>query len=201
MPGPADRARSDASLAKRVAQGDVAAFEALYDRYVHEVHALAAHVLGRAAAEEAVQDIFLRLWERAGQFEPRRGSFGGWFMSVARHRIVDEFRRRGTQELPFAEIEDLIANPHELDDVESDVWRNDEGTRILGALRGLPAEQRQVLVLSYFGGLSQRTIAQMLGWPLGTVKKRIRLGLEKLRVSMEDERDVGIRERQTIERR
>src|SRR5918994_7403457 len=107
MPGSADRARSDDSLAERVAHGDLAAFEALYDRYVREVHALAAHVLGRAAAEEAVQDIFLRLWERAGQFEPRRGSFGGWFMSLARHRVIDEIRRRRVQEIPFADIEEL----------------------------------------------------------------------------------------------
>jgi RNA polymerase sigma-70 factor (ECF subfamily) len=201
MPGPADRARSDALLAEQVAHGDVAAFETLYERYVHEVYALAAHVLGRAAAEEAVQDIFLRLWERAGQFEPRRGPFGGWFMSLARHRVIDEIRRRPLQEIPFADIEELIASPRELDDVESDVWRKERGTRILGALRSLPTEQRRVLVLSYFGGLSQRAIAQMLGWPLGTVKKRIRLGLEKLRVSLEDERDVVIHERQTIWRR
>ena len=201
MPGSADRARSDALLAERVARGDVAAFEALYDRYVREVHALAAHVLGRAAAEEVVQDIFLRLWERAGQFEPRRGSFGGWSMSVARHRVVDEFRRRRTQEIPLSEIEDLIANSRELDDVENEVWRREQGTRIFGALRALPAEQRRVLVLAYFGGLTQSAIAQMLDWPLGTVKKRIRLGLEKLRVSLSDERDVEIHERQTIRRR
>jgi len=81
------------------------------------------------------------------------------------------------------------------------VQRNERGALVLQALRALPAEQRQVLVLSYFGGLSQTAIAQTLGWPLGTVKKRIRLGLEKLRVSLAGEQDVVIPERQTIWRR
>jgi len=190
---------SDASLAKRVAHGDVAAFEALYERYVREVYALAAHVLGNAAAEETVQDVFLRLWERAGQFEPSRGSFGGWFMSLARNRILDTLRRRRMHEIPVAEIEELLAASP--DDIEGDLWRKERGARILNALRALPPEQRRVLILSYFGGLSQTAIAEALGWPLGTVKKRIRLGLEKLRVSLADERDVVIPQRQTIERR
>jgi RNA polymerase sigma-70 factor (ECF subfamily) len=198
---PAHPASSDASLAKRVADRDVAAFASLYDRYVREVYAMAAHLLGSADAEEVVQDVFLRLWERARQFEPRRGSFGGWFMSLARHRIVDELRRRRTRELPLADIEELLAGAQNAGEVDEAVQQNERGARVLQALRALPAEQRQVLVLSYFGGLSQTAIAQSLGWPLGTVKKRVRLGLEKLRVSLAGEQDVVIPERQTIWRR
>src|SRR5688500_5779106 len=85
----------DATLDWRVCLRDAAAFGALYDRYAPAVYALAAHVLGTGAAEEVVQDVFLRLWQRAAQFDPQRSPFGAWFMAIARHRVLDELRTRG----------------------------------------------------------------------------------------------------------
>src|ERR671910_801116 len=87
-------AATDAALVGGLARGDLVAFDALYDRYARDVYAVAAHSLGRESAEEVVQDVFVRVWERASQFDAARGSAGAWLMGIARHRIVDEIRRR-----------------------------------------------------------------------------------------------------------
>jgi RNA polymerase sigma-70 factor, ECF subfamily len=175
------------ALAARVAQGDVAAFAQLYDRYARPVYALAAQMLGAADAEEALQAVFLRLWQSAGKFDPARGSFGGWFMAVARHLVLDELRRRGQRQRLAAvgEVERLLGEAADpAVDVEEQVSLREQGDAVLRALRRLPEEQRRVLVLAYFGDLSQSAIARQLGLPLGTVKKRIRLGLRKLHAAL-----------------
>ena len=177
---------SNEALAARVARRDVAAFTQLYDRYAPAVYALAAHTLGRADAEEVVQAVFLRLWNKAGQFDAARGLFGAWFMTVARHCVLDELRRRGQQRrlLAIGEIEQLLAETSDPTvDVEEQAWLRERGEAMARALGTLPPEQRRVLVLAYFGGLSQGEIARQLDVPLGTVKKRIRLGLQKLRAA------------------
>lgn len=178
---------SDEWLAARVVQRDVTAFALLYDRFARPIYTMAVHMLGKAEAEEMVQEVFLRLWHRADQFDAARGSFKSWFMSVARHRILDELRRRGQQhQLIVTEAVDyLLANTTDPRvDVEQEVGRRETGEAVLRALKTLPPEQRRALVLAYFGGLSQSSIAQRLGWPLGTVKKRMRLGLQKLRLAL-----------------
>jgi RNA polymerase sigma-70 factor (ECF subfamily) len=177
---------TDEALAARLCGRDAAALAQLYDRYAAAVHALASHTLGPADAEEVVQDVFLGLWTKAGQFDPRRGAFGAWFMAVVRHRILDELRRRGArQRLQAAEAVDRrLAAAAAGARVEDEVWRRERGAAVLGALQALPAEQRRVLVLGYFGGLSHAALAAHLGWPLGTVKKRVRLGLQKLRAAL-----------------
>ncbi len=178
---------SDETLAGRVAQRDMAAFELIYDRYAKSVYALAAHLLGHAEAEEVVQEVFLRLWHKAGQFDPARGFFNTWFMAIARHHVLDELRQRSQQQRLVAaeEIDQLLAEAADpAANVEEQAWLRERGNTILDALQSLPAEQRRVLVLAYFGGLSQSAIARHLGWPLGTVKKRVRLGLQKLRASL-----------------
>jgi RNA polymerase sigma-70 factor (ECF subfamily) len=178
------RDREDAALVARVARQDVPAWEALYDRYVVPVHALAVQLLGRDGADEIVQEAFLRLWTRADQYRPERGSFRVWFFALVRHRILDELRHRSREERfhAAASAEELVAaaiDPIGVDETVSDRQR---GRDVLWALHRLPAEQRRVLLLAYFGvGLSQAAIAEELGLPLGTVKKRIRLGLQKLR--------------------
>ena len=175
---------SDEVLVGRVAHGDLTAFSALYDRYDRPVYAMAAHLLGSAEAEEVVQETFLRLWRSAAQFDETRGRFAPWLLAIARHEVLARLRRR-TQEQRLALAEDidrLIATaPDPTIAVEEQVWRRERGDLILQALNELPPEQRRVLVLAYFGELSQTTIAASLGWPLGTVKKRVRLGLQKLR--------------------
>jgi RNA polymerase sigma-70 factor (ECF subfamily) len=174
---------SDEALVERVRRQDVTAFSQLYDRYARPVYVLAVTTLDRAEAEEIVQEVFLRLWRKADQFRPERGPFGAWFMTIARHHVWDVLRRLHREPSLAAEVIDqlLIESAISVGNVEEEAWSQEMGEAVLHALQGLPAEQRRAIVLAYFGGLSHSSIAQHLGWPLGTVKKRIRLGLQKLR--------------------
>jgi RNA polymerase sigma-70 factor (ECF subfamily) len=174
---------TDEWLVGRVARGDRAAFARLYERHVRRVYAFAAHVLGPARAEEVVQDAFVALWRSADRFDPGRGSFGTWFMAIARHRVLDELRRRTVEQRVFSAepVDKLLSEtPGASIGVEDDVARRDEAAALLRALAELPSEQRRAIVLAYFAGLTHVEIAAALGWPLGTVKKRLRLGLRKL---------------------
>jgi RNA polymerase sigma-70 factor, ECF subfamily len=194
---------SDVVLAARVADGEVAAWSTLYDRYAPSVYAFGAHMLGRDQAEDMVQEAFLRLWQSAGRYDPDRGAFSAWFYAVVRHRIRDELRRRRREErlMVASDADDLLAEtPIPGIDVDEEVMRRERGQVVLRALQSLPPDQRRVLVLAYFGTeLSQTSIADYLGWPLGTVKKRTRLGLQKLRHLLEaaespDDRNVEPKE-------
>jgi RNA polymerase sigma-70 factor, ECF subfamily len=173
---------SDEALVERVRRQDMTAFSVLYDRYARIIYVLAATALDRAEAEEIVQEVFLRLWYKANQFQPERGSFGAWFMTIARHHIWDVARRLHREPSLAAEVIDqlLVESSSSVANVEEEAWSQEVGQAVLEVLQELPTKQRHVLVLAYFGGLSQSSIAQHLGWPLGTVKKRIRLGLQKL---------------------
>jgi RNA polymerase sigma-70 factor (ECF subfamily) len=180
---------SDVSLAARVAAGDAEAWSCLYDRYAPSVYAFAAHMLGRDHAADVVQEAFLRLWRSAGRFDPKRGAFSAWFYAVVRHRIQDELRHRRREErlMVAADADDLLAEtPIPGVDVDEAVVQRERGRTVLRALQSLPPDQRRVIVLAYFGGgLSQASIADYLGCPLGTVKKRTRLGLQKLRTLLD----------------
>jgi RNA polymerase sigma-70 factor (ECF subfamily) len=181
-------APSDEVLVARVRQRDSAALTMLYDRYATQVYALAGHALGSADAEEVVQDVFLRLWHKAGQFDPALSSFGAWFMAIARHRVLDELRRRGHQSHLRAagSVEQALSRTIDPGPgIEEEFWRRESGIAVLHALQRLPEEQRRVLVLGYFGGLSHAEMSAHLGWPLGTVKKRVRLGMRKLRAALD----------------
>lgn len=179
--------RADEVLAGRVAARDLAALSLLYDRYSQPVYAMAAQMLGSTEAEDVVQEVFLRLWLHAGQFDHRRGRFAPWFLAIARHEIIARLRRRGQdRQLAAADSVDQIfaTIPEPGPSVEDLVWMKERSEIVLQALRALPIDQRRVLVLAYFGGFSQSAIAEMLDIPLGTVKKRVRLGLQKLRLSL-----------------
>jgi RNA polymerase sigma-70 factor, ECF subfamily len=183
-------------LVARVAQGDARAFEALFRRYGREVYVLAAHVVGRARGEEVVQEVFATLWRHAGRYDPGRAPFRAWFMTIARNRVVDELRAcRAERVLVLVDpVDSLLADtPDAGADVAEQAARRAEGNGVVRALSGLPSEQRRVLVLAYFGGLSHAGIAEALGWPLGTVKKRLRLGLIKLRAALDGEVEGGPR--------
>lgn len=185
---------TDESLVARVVAGDLAAFTLLYERYERPVYVMATHMLGAQEAEDVVQEAFLRLWRRADQFDAARGRFAPWFLAIARHEVLARLRHR-TREQRLAltgDIDDLLAAAKDPTvDIEDEAWRRERGDIVLHALNGLPSEQRRVLVLAYFGELSQATIAASLGWPLGTVKKRVRLGLQKLRRSLAPAGDTG----------
>jgi RNA polymerase sigma-70 factor (ECF subfamily) len=191
----------DARLVERLSRGDVSAFEALYDRYAHEVFVLAVHLLGRNDAEEIMQEVFLKLWQRAGQFDPARGSFTAWFMTIARHRVFDELKRRRNAVAVAEAVDDLLESiPDPGPDLDERASLAERRSAVLAAVGKLPDEQRRALVLAYFGGLSQSAIADSLDVPLGTVKKRLRLAVDKLRASLSGSPQVEDRERQEASR-
>lgn len=178
-------AADDESLTARVAAGDVAAFTQLYERYARRIYAWCVHTLGPGRAEDAVQEIFLRLWQAAAQFDPTRGRFVTWFFAIARHHLMHELRRAGVRRRSevAAEIADVFVA--QAADPEEVAGARDDATSLARALRRLPEEQRQVLTMAYFGGLSQSQISTHLAVPLGTVKKRVRLGMSKLRAALQ----------------
>jgi RNA polymerase sigma-70 factor, ECF subfamily len=183
-------APTDAELAARIAGGDLAAFSVLYDRHAGRLHVWAVQALGRQAAEDAVQEVFLRVWRHAGQFDPDRGSFLTWLSAIARHHVARELDRRGrsARVLAATEIEALLAEASDPGaDVEQQALRRARAVALLRELKGLPAEQRRVIVLAYFGGLTESEMARQLDLPLGTVKKRVRLAMQKLRKVLEVE--------------
>jgi len=178
---------SDEELAAAVARGDVDAFAALYDRFAARVYAWSAHLVGPSDAEDVVQEVFLRLWAKARQFDPSRGRFVVWFMAIARHHLIGVAKKRSTERrlAAAAEIEELLSRiVDQRADTEGEAIDRVRGDAVVRALADIPAEQRRVLVLAYFGGLSQSAIARLLSEPLGTVKKRTRLGLQKLRTAL-----------------
>jgi RNA polymerase sigma-70 factor (ECF subfamily) len=177
----------DEALCARVAEHDVVAFETLYDRYRDRVYAWAAHVLGPRQAEDTTQEVFALLWRRAGQFNQSRGQFTQWFWALTRNHILRDLRGISRQRrLQMADqIAALISTAiTEGVDVEEAAFAKVDSQRALDALGRLPPDQRRVLVMTYFVGLSQSAIAEELSLPLGTVKKRVRLGLQKLRRAM-----------------
>ncbi|MEM7117028.1 MAG: sigma-70 family RNA polymerase sigma factor [Chloroflexota bacterium] len=184
---------SDEQLIERIVDHDRDAFGLLYERYAQSVYTLAVYIVGQREAEGAAQEVFVHLWRKAEQFERQRGSFRSWFMALARNRLRDARRRLHQHEalLPPEEVEQLLTavdqanmRNHANNDVLETTWHSQRRGAILQALQQLPAAQRQVILLAYFGGHTQAAIATQLGWPLGTVKKRLRLGLQKLRSSL-----------------
>ncbi len=191
-----DRAAwTDEALMAAIVAQDPFAFAALYDRYADLVYATTLRVLADAQlAEDATQDVFVRLWRRPHTFIAERGRFISWLMSVSRNRAVDELRSRGRRrrrEGPGLEAPDEQASlliPDEREDPQHSVEVREEQVLVRRALRDLPAEQRLALEMAYFGGLTQLEISVTLCEPLGTIKTRVRLGMQKLRRALEDQR-------------
>ncbi len=189
-PNVIDLEPTDEALCIRVAVQDIRAFELLYERYGARTYAWAAHVLGPRQAEDLTQEVFAVLWARAGQFNPARGDFSRWFWTLVRHRIFRELRRVGRRRRMESadDISTLLTTaPAEGVDGEEAAVVAAVSRNAMDILEQLPEEQRRVLVMSYFAGPSQCEIAPELPLPLGTVKKRARLGLAKLRRAMAGE--------------
>lgn len=184
---------TDESLAAIVVKRDRGAFQELYNRYVRIVFGMAVHMLGHGNAEEVTQEIFIKLWLKADQFNHQRGAFKSWFLSLARNHMLD-FRKRMATKDKYARqvdvIDELICETRDpYADVFERTWEQERRLLILDALQTIPAEQRQAILMAYFGGQTQSAIAKQTGWPLGTVKKRIRLGIQKLRVALQADAD------------
>lgn len=169
---------TDDRLMQQVAIGDTAAFEELYRRHIGAALLVARrHGAPPELAEEVVQEAFVSLWRRSGQFRRDRGSVSAWLATIVRNRVTDAWRRAGAR--PVQVAEDSAPDAVAAGDVPVE-----ERLAVRDELAALPADQRDVLVLSYFGGLTHEQIAESSGTPLGTVKGRLRLGLDKLRLSM-----------------
>ena len=168
---PADDA--DRAIMARVVSGELAALDALYDRYRTMAYALALRITADAtAAEDVVQDAFLGAWRNAARYEMARGSVRTWLMSIVHHRAIDALRRqRPVTTLPEPELGPTPVALR-LPDVWSEVSGRLDAAAVRAALKALPAAQREALELGYFSGLSQQEIAIRTGAPLGTVKGR-----------------------------
>lgn len=179
----------DPDLIGRAAEGDARALEVLYDRYSRVVFSFGLRIVGDPQlAEELLQEVFFRAWQQGGSFRSSKGSFITWLLSITHNMAIDEVRKRRRRpqkadsedpELMLASVPDTGLN------VEDEVWLGALRETINGAMATLPPAQREAIELAYFRGLTQREIAEQLGEPLGTIKTRMRLGMQKLRDQLE----------------
>lgn len=176
----ADPDVGDDQLIAAVARGDHPALLALYDRYGRMAYGLAYRILGEAgAAEEAVQDAYLRVWRRAATFDPSRGGVRSWLLTIVHHCAIDLLRRRAGAPPVVAGL-DEVAERQAVPDAWSDVAGRLDREQVRAAVAALPVDQRRAIELAFFDGLTHREIAERDGLPLGTVKGRMRLGLRRL---------------------
>ena len=174
---------ADEDLISLVGYGDAEAFALLYDRHSRAAYSLAYRLMnGRQAAEDLVQESFIKVWRSAGGYRVGRGSVRTWLLSIVRNRAIDQIRSRATRSRTREKVE-ASAPTSEPNEAFAETWRNFKGDLVRRALEELPHEQRKVLALSHFSELTHMEIAERL--PLGTVKGRLRLGLEKLRNNTE----------------
>ena len=185
--GPDDR-----QLLQRIVGRDKDALDMLYGRYATPVYSLALQMLKQPPlAEEVTQDVFLNIWLKAASFNAERGQPRSWIMSVTHHRVIDVIRsrRRVTSMTDPEGYETLERLPAGGASVESQVQQNLDRERIMAALATLPENQREVILLAYFEGYSQSEMADRLAQPLGTVKTRVRLAMQKLRLALQEDDD------------
>lgn len=175
-------------LVERMATGDQDALARLYDETSGIIHALALRILrAKEDAEEAVLDAYAKAWRLSGSFDPARGSVMTWLIMMTRSIAIDRIRSGATR----AERTESLDEPHQQApsgdlDPELHALFAQQRVRVRAALTGLPEEQRDVIELAFFGGFSHSELAEKLGVPLGTVKTRVRLGLQRLRGYLED---------------
>jgi RNA polymerase sigma-70 factor (ECF subfamily) len=177
---------ADEELMAVVDRKDPGAFEVLYDRHGGAAFSLAYRIVGdRTAAEDVAQDAFLSIWRSNARFDRARGSVRSWVLGVVRNRAIDHLRRGSTQAPKLDQDDDLLLEARAAEErTEEEALRRETSSEIKDALGDLPSDQSQVIRLAYFGGFSHSEIAEMLNMPLGTVKGRMRLGLEKIRTQL-----------------
>lgn len=177
---------ADEELMAHVDRKQAAAFEVLYDRHGGAAYSLAYRIVGdRGSAEDVAQEAFLSIWRSNARYDRARGSVRSWVLSIVRNRAIDALRRggAGAPQLDRDDEAALEARPADAD-TEDETIRRETSRELRGAIDALPDDQSRVIQLAYFGGFSHSEIAEMLGMPLGTVKGRMRLGLEKIRAQI-----------------
>lgn len=179
---------ADEEVMQLVQRGDPRAFELLYDRHGGAAYSLAYRIVGRqATAEDVVQEALLSIWRNRLRYDQTRGSVRTWILGIVHNRAIDGLRRATVHDSRRASdegIEERFAAPERTD---AEVARRDDAQAVRQALSELPADQQKVIELAYFAGFSQSEIADLLDAPLGTVKGRMRLALEKLRAALGEE--------------
>src|SRR4029077_5002033 len=182
----ADPLPGDDALMAALVGHDLSALAALYDRYGRLAYALAYRILGESeAAEDAVQDAFISAWRGAASYRRERGNPRGWLWSIVHHRAVDVLRRKTAfRPAPLEVAEQRAAD----EDTAAMAERNVAQQTVRLALQTLPDAQRRTIELAYFGGYTHVELAELMGVPLGTVKGRMRIGLQKMRRALEGSR-------------
>jgi RNA polymerase sigma-70 factor, ECF subfamily len=176
------RSLADEDLMQLVRRGDARAFEVIYERHSQAAFSLAYRMAGtRGVAEDVVQDAFLNIWRSGARYERTRGSVRTWVLGIVHHRAIDALRRSFVHERRRASDEGIEERLETGERTDVEVARREESHTVRAALDHLPSEQSQVIELAYFGGFTHTEIATMLDTPVGTVKGRMRLGLEKMR--------------------
>jgi RNA polymerase sigma-70 factor (ECF subfamily) len=187
-------ALDDETLINLIVRSHADALSELYDRYSRLAFSLALNLVGdHATAEEITMDVFLRVWERAGTYRPGQAKVSTWLTSITRYRAIDVLRRRGARpeqrSVSWAEVSsNRMVSPDGLEDTAELAMQRQ---RVRAAIAELPPDQKQALTLAYFKGYTHRQIAEALDQPLGTVKTRIRLAMQKLRQTLRDEQIAG----------
>ena len=189
----------DSDLLELVAARHSDALSVLYDRYSRLVFTVAVHIVGeRETAEEITQDVFVRVWEGAGTYRVELAKVSSWIVRITRNRAIDELRRRASRP-HFAEADFFEMSAVDQLGYDSSGWVDDpketaelkvRSQHVRRIINSLPEEQKQVLGLAYFKGYSQSEIAELTGEPLGTVKSRLRLAMQKLRSLFAEQNEV-----------
>ena len=168
--------------------GNPDAFEVIYDRHGGAAFSLAYRMVGdRNVAEDITQEAFLSMWRSRVRFDRERGSVRAWVLGIVHHRTIDALRRNVAHDRRRTTVEGLEERQEAPERTEVEVARRDEAREVREAMQTLPGEQLEVVRLAYFGGFTHTQIAEMLDQPVGTVKGRMRLGLEKMRRALAPE--------------
>jgi RNA polymerase sigma-70 factor (ECF subfamily) len=183
------RSLPDHELVALAQESSADAFEVLYDRHATAAYSLARRICGtRTMADDVVQDAFLSLWRKLAEYDPARGELRAWLLRIVHNAAVDRLRRGRIQDGRRMSDEGIADRLEAPDRTDLEVEQREQATEVRNALEALPSEQRRVIELAYFDGLTHTQIASLLDMPVGTVKGRMRLGLNKLGARLRPER-------------
>ena len=184
----------DEQLISAICKGEESAIEVLYERYHRYAYSLAYRILREpVASEDIVQDAFLSIWRKASSYQAQNGSVQSWTQAIVRHRAIDKIRASAHREYQWTPLQadNEQDPPDEQPDVWEQTWQSEQHRIIREVMLQIPSEQRMVIELAYFGGLTHAEISEQCHIPLGTVKGRMRLGLQKMK-SLLAERGLGV---------